>query len=608
MNKLEDKEIKENYETISQNENKNDNEKIHKRKIVIAIIAIIFICVLGLFSTIFAIINIGNEKIINGVYVEEINLSNLTKEEATEQIQNKVNEKISQDLKLKYGEYETSINPSLIEANYDVENIVNEALKVGKNGNIIQNNYSILLAMIKKNKLNINVVINEESITKLLEDIEGNLPGVAKKSDYYIDENQLIITKGAEGILIDKNIVISKIYDNLKDISTNNNYIEITVYTQKPETIDIEKIHTEICREPQNAYYIKEPFTLYPEVDGIDFDIEKAKELLNEDKDEYVIELNIKKADITTNDLGEEVFPDILGTFTTKYDVSNKNRTTNLRLATSKINGVVLLPGEEFSYNKVVGERTIAAGYKEAKIYSNGQVIDGLGGGICQISSTLYNAVVFANLDVTVRRNHQFVTSYVREGRDATVVYGSQDFQFKNTRKYPIKIEANVNNGIVRISIRGIKEETEYDISFETKTISTIPYNTTYKDNPSLDEGTEQVIQKGTNGIVTETYKITKLNGAVVSRTFLSKDTYRAMERIVERGTKKSTDNSQQTSSSEDDIVITTQDIVAPLEPSNEVTEETPLPNSQDITTDEINNNVVEEGNSNTTVNNNITM
>ncbi len=604
MNKLEDKEIQKNYETM----NKNDNEKIHKRKIIIAIVAIIFICVLGLFSTIFAIINIGNEKIINGVYVGEINLSNLTKEEATEQIQNKINEKISQDLKLKYGEYETSINPSLIETTYDVETIVNEALKVGKNGNIIQNNYSILSTIIKKNKLNINVVINEESITKLLEDIEGNLPGVAKKSDYYIDENQLVITKGVEGILIDKNIVISKIYDNLKDISTNNNYIEIAVYTQKPETIDIEKIHTEICKEPQNAYYTKEPFTLYPEVDGIDFDIEKAKELLNEEKDEYVIELNIKKADITTNDLGEEIFPDILGTFTTKYDVSNKNRTTNLRLATSKINGVVLLPGEEFSYNKVVGERTIAAGYKEAKIYSNGQVIDGLGGGICQISSTLYNAVVFANLDVTVRRNHQFVTSYVREGRDATVVYGSQDFQFKNTRKYPIKIEANVNNGIVRISIRGIKEETEYDISFETKTISTIPYNTTYKDNPSLDEGTEQVIQKGTNGIVTETYKITKLNGAVVSRTFLSKDTYRAMERIVEKGTKKSTDNSQQTSSSEDDIVITTQDIVAPLEPSNEVTEETPLPNSQDIPTDEINNNVVEEGNSNTTVNNNITM
>ena len=137
-------------------------------------------------------------------------------------------------------------------------------------------------------------------------------------------------------------------------------------------------------------------------------------------------------------------------------------RTTNLKLAAGKIDGTVLLPGEVFSYNNVVGERTISAGYKDAAIYLNGQVVDGLGGGICQISTTLFNAVLFSNLEIVELYNHQFVPSYATAGRDATVVYGLTDFKFKNTRTYAIKIKAGVSNGIATISIYGIKEENEY--------------------------------------------------------------------------------------------------------------------------------------------------
>ena len=111
------------------------------------------------------------------------------------------------------------------------------------------------------------------------------------------------------------------------------------------------------------------------------------------------------------------------------------------------------MPSETFSYNKTLGERTIAAGYKEAKIYSNG-----LGGGICQISSTLYNAVLMSNLEIVERRNHQFVTSYLPAGRDATVVYGLTDFKFKNSRKYPVKINAGVQNGIERFQYMELKK------------------------------------------------------------------------------------------------------------------------------------------------------
>lgn len=108
------------------------------------------------------------------------------------------------------------------------------------------------------------------------------------------------------------------------------------------------------------------------------------------------------------------------------------------------------MPGETFSYNQTVGERTIAAGYKEAGAYAGGKVVQDVGGGICQTSSTLYNAALLANLEIVDRSNHQFLTSYVDASRDATVAWGSIDFQFKNTRTYPIKIEASAQMVCVR--------------------------------------------------------------------------------------------------------------------------------------------------------------
>ena len=202
--------------------------------------------------------------------------------------------------------------------------------------------------------------------------------------------------------------------------------------------------------------------------------------------------------------IGTEAFPDLLSSYSTKYAASNRDRTTNLILAANKINGTVLMPGETFSYNKVVGARTIAAGYKEAPIYVNGEVVDGLGGGICQITSTLYNAVVYANLEVTERSNHQFVPSYVTASRDATVVYGAIDFQFKNNRNYPIKIVCSVSGGIAQFQIFGLKQDDDYEVqivSYETGRTSTAIYS--------------------------EAYKILKRDGKEVSRELMSKDTYK---------------------------------------------------------------------------------
>ena len=539
--------VQENSEEIEEKINemeKPEKEKNRKKKrnIIIAVIVGIIIILTLFISTIFAFININNEKIIKGVSIENIDMSGLSKEEAKNKLETIYNEIKSKDINIKHNEYESTISPELIETNYDIDKAVNEADSVGKSDNIFVNNYNILFTLIWKKNINVDMSINEDVAKQTINDINVNLPDGVIESSYSVDDDELTISKGKAGVVIDENAFLEIIKYELKNIDSNGDQtLEIPVVNKEPEAINIEKIHDEICKEPQDAYFTKNPFAVYPEVKGISFDLEKAKEMLKEDKDEYVIKLTITNPKVTLDKIGPEAFPDKLATFSTRYDVSDKGRTTNLELACNKINGTVVLSGDTFSYNKVVGARTAGAGYKNAKIYEAGKVVDGIGGGICQISSTLYNAVLNANLEIVERKNHQFVTSYVEPGMDATVVYGLTDFKFKNTRQYPVRVVATAKNGIATVTIYGIKEDKEYTFKFDVKRVATIPSTTEYIDDSTLPAGTEKVEQKGTNGLKTETYMTKLLNGKAISTTLVSKDTYNAMTRIIRRGTAPAT-------------------------------------------------------------------
>ena len=526
-----------------ENKDKTKNTKPkNKKKIIIAsITSLIILLAILLFSTIFALINLNNNKIVSGVKIEGIEVANLSKDEAIQKLETIYQEKLEKEIKVKYNDYESNISPNMLEVKYAIEDSVNQAMQIGRDGNIFSNNYNILFALMGKKDINVNMSLNEEIAKKTIEDIGANIPGIVIESSYYIEDNNLIITKGTKGIIVDTEKLLNLVKERLENKEIIDDYIEIPVNEKDPDPINIDKIHEEVYKEVQDAYVTKDPFTIHPEVEGVDFNVDEAKAQIEaEDKEEYTIPLTITKPKVTINDLGTEAFPDRLSTFSTIYDAGLTDRSTNLKIACEKINNQVVMPGETFSYNQTLGERTIAAGYKSAAIYSNGEVVDGLGGGICQISTTLYDAVLFANLEIVERRNHQFITSYVGPGEDATVVYGMTDFRFKNTRQYPIKIVASAQNGVAKVEIYGIKEDVEYDISLDVKRVATIPKTTKYIEDASLPVGTEKVKQNGTNGVQTETYLVKSLNGKVVSRTLLSKDTYNAMQKIVLKGTKGS--------------------------------------------------------------------
>ncbi len=510
------------------------NKKDYKK--ILIIIAIILIVLLVL-STGFALVNANSENIMAGITIDGVNVQGLSKEEAKVLIMKKVDEQVNNEVKIYVDSEEQTILLSQIEIIYDVENAVNEAYKVGRRKNIFVNNFEILKSKIFGTDIDLKIEYNEELLNNIVKDIKDKVPEPVTETTYCIEDEELIITRGEKGNTINEDELKNKIIQK-----TNLNCaedIKIATYLAEPKDINIDQIYEEVHAEAQDAYYTTNPFKVYSEVTGIDFNLEEAKEILKEEKDEYVIPLIITKPTKTTKDIGTEAFPDKLSTCATRYDATNLTRTTNLQVAVNKINGVVVMPGETFSYNKTLGKRTAKAGYKDAAGYAGGKVVQMIGGGICQISSTLYDAVVYANLEIVERHNHAFLTSYLGAGKDATVVYGNLDFRFKNTRNYPVKIESYMQSGIVTVNIYGIKEENEYEIEISTTILSYIPYEVIYENDSSLASGTEKVTQGGQKGCKSITYKILKQNGNEISRSVLSTDTYSAMNKYITRGTKK---------------------------------------------------------------------
>ncbi|MGN1300204.1 MAG: VanW family protein [Clostridia bacterium] len=518
------------------------DQKSNKKIKIILISILIIACILIIISTIFAVFNSMNDKILRGISIQGINVSELTKEDTERKFKEIIDNIYNKKIILKYGELENDISFEELEINYHINEAIEEACKKGRESNIFKNNFDIIKIGIFKKDIPINIDYNEEVLDNKITSILANLPGAVQEYSYYIENENLIITEGREGITIDKEELKQLIKNEIEKIESNTAFIEIPVINKIPDEINLEKIRSEIYKEAQDAYITEDPLTVHPNINGVDFaiSIDEAKEILKEDKEEYIIPLKITIADKTISDLGEEAFPNILGTFTTRYDASNKNRSNNITLASEKINGTVILPGETFSYNQIVGKRTIDAGYKEAGAYAGGKVIQEVGGGICQVSSTLYNAVLYANLEIVDRSNHYFQTSYVDAGRDATVSWGTVDFKFKNNREYPIKIDAVSKNGVTKISIKGIKEEKEYEVVIQSEITSIIQKSVKYEEDPLLDSSVEQVEQEGHNGCTSKTYKILKFNGAIVSTELISTDYYHSLEKIIKKGTKQS--------------------------------------------------------------------
>ncbi len=483
---------------------KEKTKKSHKLLTFFLVVVFLIAITIGVCYFLYVSIQKSGE-IVEGVYIKGNNVSGLNQEQAYTMIKNALRGEMPETVVLTYKNEKYYVEVEQIEAKFDLDKAINDALLIGRKGDIIDNIKEMY--ELRQNAYNIEPKLeyNAQALSDYLDTIQTQLPDQLEQSSYYIEDGDLIITNGHLGAEIIKEQLEDQIIANIRELRSSEEEIEIPTNPQYPDGINVGQIHDEVYKKMENAYFTKDPYMVYPDVTGVDFDVNSVVKMLQDSphEDEWKIALTYTKPEVTVQDLGDDAFPDLLADFSTKY-VNNPDRTTNLRLAANKVNGTVIMPGEIFSYNKIVGKRTVAAGYKEAAIYENGQVVDGVGGGICQISTTIYNAAVEANMEIVERRNHQFVPSYVSGGYDATVAWGSTDFRFQNTRNYPIKIEASVSGGIANVKIYGLLTDDEYDISITTKTVKST-----------------------STSLVVDSFKVYKRNGEVVNTEKLYRDTYK---------------------------------------------------------------------------------
>lgn len=466
----------------------------------------------------------------------------MSQSEAGEKFEGIIDSIMEDEIVLKHGKFEKTFTLKQMELQTDITEKIYEACRIGRKENIIANNYKILSVLIKGENLELNLSFNEEIMKSIFSTLDEEWGEKFVDNSYYIDEDKLVIVRGKAGVVIDEEELRKEVTNLIREKieGKTKSEIEIPVITKNPSEIDVEKIQKEIHKDAKDASYNKKEGKLSIHSDGVDFgiSIEEARQIVSEEKEEYVIPLRITEPAITTSMLGEDAFPDKLASFSTRYDASNTNRATNIDLAAKAIDGTILLPGEKFSFNSVVGPTTASKGYKLAGAYSAGELVENYGGGICQVSSTVYDTALYANLEIVERYNHSMIVSYLDPSLDATISYGSRDFKFLNSRKYAIRIGAKATNGILEVEIKGIFEDDEVEIELQSETTDIIEPNVKYVYDSSLGEGQEVVKTGGANGIKSKAYKIVKKNGRVLSKEVISEDSYNPMTKVIRTGTK----------------------------------------------------------------------
>ncbi|MDR0906060.1 MAG: VanW family protein [Oscillospiraceae bacterium] len=354
---------------------------------------------------------------------------------------------------------------------------------------------------------------------------------------FTVNEDDISILKGSGRALADENAVYALTVDALHRAVTAGNTV-VAEYDlpemSGEDAIDLVAIYNTVNVAPVAAKYDAETKTVTESVTGVSFDMDRARTLINAAEAGETVRIPLIKTepDVTSASLRELLFRDTMSERKTYID-GTSNRLTNITLAAAAVNGTILNPGEEFSYNGIVGERTTDKGYKTAGAYSGGRTVQEIGGGICQVSSTIYDCVLYADLEVTSRRNHQFVVSYLPVGNDATVNWGTTDFKFKNNTEYPLRIDTEVLDRNLTVKLIGTKTNTNY-VKIESVTLSSKGFETVEIEDPTIEEGKQKVDTSGHNGVVVETYKYRyKEDGTLIDKTFVSKSTYNAQNRII---------------------------------------------------------------------------
>lgn len=383
----------------------------------------------------------------------------------------------------------------------------------------------------------------------LVDLVEAETGGSVTEAAYQLDGEALVMTKGKTGQAIDRSQVQDSLWSAVEGameqkfsgmegvVEVKNPLIPQETPPQEP---DFQAIHDAVAVEPQNAQYTRETGAVADHVVGVDFDVEALKAAYEKagEGETFSIPVTLTQPEETKQSLEAKLFRDLLGEGTTNVSGSSA-RKHNVKLSAQACNGVILMPGEVFSYNNTTGSRSASKGYLAAPVYSGDASVDEVGGGICQTSSTIYYAVLHTNLKIVERRAHRFNTGYVPEGMDATVYYGQTDFRFENSTNYPIKIvtssydqggKRKLNVKIYGTNVDGIRAEPKSTV------YETVSPTTQYKADESITQGTTKVDSKQNpyTGKSAQTYRyIYDRDGNLLEKQDMGKSVYKMRPKTI---------------------------------------------------------------------------
>lgn len=362
-------------------------------------------------------------------------------------------------------EHTLSVTAEQVGAEVSAAEAAQRAFDYCHGGTIVENVMAYVRCLVSGADIEVKADVDEAALKQLVRDEVTKVKSGLMTSGVEIKDDTLEVVKGASAVEIDETELLDLVRTSFEDMKYGP--LDYEVEVNASVELDIDKLYDSVCCEAADAYYDKETGEVVESVTGIDFDKAEATQLWNaaELGETVEIPLTLTEPEMDTEYVESRLFADDLGeTVTTSLSGSTQNRITNVKLAAAAIDGIVLAPGEQFSYNDALGERTTERGYKAAGAYSGGQVVQEVGGGICQVSSTLYYAALLANLQIDTRTCHYFPVGYLPAGLDATVSWGGPEFKFTNNRNWPIRIEASVDTSknTVSVHIVGTDEDGSY--------------------------------------------------------------------------------------------------------------------------------------------------
>ena len=502
--------------------------------VALGLVALILLSYLGLCAY------VGTSRtVLPGVYAGDVALGGMTKREAARTMEQWLEQGYADaSYELHCGQSVVYLDGSIAAIDSE-EGVALDAYLVGRAEPFLKRGAVILSHLLGgRSTVPCHVYLSEDGVqqvSRALEELSQAEDVPLVETVWAVEGDKLNITRGITGVSVDKERAVAVLLEAMQQ--PGSRAVEVPMVLDEPIPLDLQQIHSQLFAQAADAYMQRDEqgkVQIVPHVVGVDFDVAQAQErfdVMNEG-DTVQILLTLTVPDMTQPELQGMLFADVLGECTTNIG-GTEYRLNNVVVAAKAMDGTILMPGDVFSYNDTLGPRTTANGYMPAPAYIGGKTVDEVGGGICQNSSTLYMAVLRANLEIVERTNHMYTVGYVPDGLDATVAYNAIDFKFRNSTDYPIRMEAKVSGRNMIVKLYGTDTE-NVTVKMVTETLSTTPYEVTYKPDSSVAVGKTVVDTTAYTGRKVQVFRcVYDGQGSLISRTRESVNNYRHRDKVI---------------------------------------------------------------------------